>query len=49
MSFFATVGHKVAQTWFVLHATWYITVFGLHYYVEVVRKENHSQMLEITC
>ena len=41
--------HKVAQTWFVLHETWHTTLFGIYYSVEVVRIENNSDMLEITC
>ena len=40
---------KVAQTWFVLRETWHTTLFGIYYCVEVVRIENHSHMLEITC
>ena len=39
--------YKVAQTWFVLHETWYTKLFGIYYCVEVVRIENHSHMLEI--
>ena len=37
LSFFGTFAHKVAQTWFVLHETWEITLFGIYYCVEVVR------------
>ena len=48
-SFFGTFAHKVAQTWFVLYETWYTTLFGIHNSVEVVRFENNSHMLEITC
>ena len=39
--------HKV--TWFVLLKTWHTTPFGIYYCVEVVRIENYSHMLEITC
>ena len=46
---FGTFADKVAQTWFFLHETWHITLFGIYYCVEVVRIENHSHMLEITC
>ena len=49
MSFFATNGHKVAKTWFVLHETWHKTLFGIYYCVELVRIENYSHMLEIKC
>ena len=49
LSFFDTLGHKVAQTLFVLHETWHITLFGIYYCVEMVRFENNSHMLEITC
>ena len=45
---FATFAHKVAQTWFVLHEIWHITLFGICYCDEVVRIENHSHMHEIT-
>ena len=46
LSFFGTFAHEVAQTWFVLHETWHTIVFGTYYCVQVVRIENHSQMLE---
>ena len=46
-SFFGTFDHKVALTWFILHETWHRTLFGIYYFVEVVRFENHSHMLEI--
>ena len=49
LSCFGNIAHKVAQTWFVLHETWYITLFGIYYCVEVLRVENNSHMLEITC
>ena len=49
LSVFGTFRHKVAQTWFVLHETWQKTLFGIYYCVEMVRIENHSNMLEITC
>ena len=49
LSLFGTFAHKVVQTWFVLHKTWYTTVFGIYNYVEVVRMENLSHMQEITC
>ena len=49
LSVLATFGHKVAQTWIVLHETWHITLFGTYYCVEVVRIENHCHMLEMTC
>ena len=49
LSIFGTFSHKVDQTWFVLHETWHTTLFGIYYFVEVVRIENHRHMLEITC
>ena len=49
LSFFDAFAYKVAQTWFVLHETWYRTLFGIFYCFEVVRIENNSHMLEITC
>ena len=49
LSVFGTFAHIVAQTWFVLHETWHTTLFGIYYCVEVVRIENHSHILEITC
>ena len=49
LSVFWTYANKVAQTWFVLHETWHTTVFGIYYCVEVVRIENNSHMLSITC
>ena len=44
-----TLSHKVVQTWFVLHKTWHPTLFSLCYCVEMVRLENNSHVLEITC
>ena len=49
LNFFNTFAHKVAQTWFILHETSHTTLFGIYYCVEVIRIENHSRMLEITC
>ena len=49
VSFFGTIAHKVAQTWFVLQETWHKTLFGIYYCVKVVKIENHSHMLEIKC
>ena len=46
---FSTLKHNVAQTWFVLHETWHTTLLGIYYCVEVVKIENHSHMLQITC
>ena len=48
-SVFGTFAHKVAQTLFDFHETWHTTLFGIYYYVEVVRIENHSLILEIKC
>ena len=31
-----------------LHETWQTTIFGIYYFVDVVRVENHTHMLEIT-
>ena len=49
LSFFVTFPHKVAQTWFVLHEILRTILFGIYCCVEVVRIENNSQILEITC
>ena len=49
LSFFCTFVHNVAQTWFVFHETLHTTLFGIYYFVEVIKIENHSNMLEITC
>ena len=49
LSFFCTFAYKVAQTWFVLHESLKTTLFGIYYFVEVVRIESHTHMLEITC
>ena len=49
LSFFGFFAHKVAQNWLVFHETWYKTLFGIYYYVEMVRIENYSHMQEITC
>ena len=49
LNLFGTFAHNVAQKWFVLHETWHTTLFGIYYSVEVVRIENHSHMLPITC
>ena len=46
---FGTFTHKVAKTWFGLHKTRHTTLFGIYYYVERVKIENHSYMIEITC
>ena len=46
---FGTFAHKEAQTWFVLYETGHTTPFGIYYCVEMVRIENPSHMLEITC
>ena len=39
LSVFGTFSHKVAKTWFVLHETWHTTLFGIYYFVEVVKIE----------
>ena len=49
LSVFGSFAHQLAQTWFVLYKTWHTTVFRIYYLVEVVRIENNSHMLEITC
>ena len=49
LSFFGTFSHKVVQTWFVLHESWHTTLFGIFFYVDMVRFENNCQMLEVTC
>ena len=45
---FGTFSPKVVETWFVCHETWHTTLFGVYYYVEQVRIENNSHMLEIS-
>ena len=49
LSVFGTFAQKVAQTWFVLQETWHTTQFGIYYCAEIVRIENSSHKLEITC
>ena len=49
LSVFGTFSHKVVQNWFVLHETWHTKLFGIYSCVEMVRIENQSHMLEITC
>ena len=49
LSFFGTFGHKVAQTWFVLHENWHTIIFGIYYCVEMVKIQNHSHIVEIPC
>ena len=48
LSVLGTIAHKVGHTWFVLHETLH-KIFGVYYYVEMVRIEYHSHMPEITC
>ena len=48
LCFFGTFAHKAVQTWFNLHETWQTTQFGIYYFVEVVKIENHTPMLELT-
>ena len=31
-----------------MHETWHTTLFGIHYYVEVLRIVNHSHIVEIS-
>ena len=49
LSVFRTFAHKIAQTWLALNETWHTKLFGINYCVKVVRIENLSHMLEITC
>ena len=49
LNVFFNFAGKVAQTCFVMHETWHKKLLGIYYFVEVVRIENHSDMLEITC
>ena len=49
LSVFGTLANKVAKTCNVLHETWYTTLFGIYYYVEMVIIENNILMLDITC
>ena len=48
-SVFSSFRHKVAQTWFLLHETWHTTLFAIYYCIKMVKIENHSHMLKITC
>ena len=48
LSFFGSFAHNVAQTWFVFHETWHTTLFGIYYFVEVVRILYHSHILNIS-
>ena len=44
LSFYGTFAHKVAQTCFVLQETGLTILFGIYYYVKVVKIENRSHM-----
>ena len=46
---FCTLSQKVVQTWFVWHENRHTKLFGIYSYVEMVRIENISDMIEITC
>ena len=48
LSFFGSFAHNVAQTWFVFHETLHTTLFGIYYFVEVVRIVYHSDILNIS-
>ena len=41
--------NKVVQMSFIMHETWYITLFGIYYCVEMFIIEKNLHMLEITC
>ena len=49
LSIFGTFSDKVVQIWFVWHKTWFTTVLGTCYCVEIVRIENDSYILQIIC
>ena len=49
LTFFGTFSHKVVQTWFVWHRKWYTILFDIYNGAEMVRVENISHILEITC
>ena len=44
-----TFSHKVLQTLFVSHEKWHTSLFGIYYFVEMVRIEKTSHMLYSTC
>ena len=46
---FGTFSHKVVQPWFVKHVILKTTLFSIYYCFEMIRIENKSHMLEITC
>ena len=49
LSFFGTLAHIGAHTFFGLLATWQKTLFGIDYCVEVFIIVNRSHMQETTC
>ena len=49
LSVFGTFYQKVVENWFFSHESGHTTLFGICYCVEMVRIENDSHMLEITC
>ena len=49
LSVFCTFSHKGVKTWFVCHETWHTILFGTYSGVEMLRIENNSHILEITC
>ena len=49
LSFFGTYSLKVVKTWFVWHETWHTSLFCIYYCIELIRIENNSHMLKITC
>ena len=49
LSIFKTISHYMVLTWFVWNKTWHTTRSGTCYCVEMVRIQNNSHTLDITC
>ena len=49
LNFFCTYLFKDFKTMFISHETRHTTRFGIYYFVEMVRFETNSHLLEITC
>ena len=49
LKLFGSYSLKVIQTWFVSHKPWHTILFGVNYFVEMVRIEKNSYMLKIMC
>ena len=49
MLFFGTYSLKVVQIWFVWNEIWHTALGNIYYCFEMVRFENNSPKVEITC